>query len=382
MPSRDIIVPLISLFTRLRGVDMRIFTLIFFFLCALLFGCAQQPPPVVVDETGTVCPLPLPSTYTADISCLNCASTKVFLTLRPDSLYFLRISTTSAESGAEEVKSEIGSWKYVAAESTILLASYDNVARALLITPTNNLRVTKVSGGIIPPDVDYDLARDDTNPGYNDNDVARVQGMYSYMADAGMFTECLTGVGFPVATEGENAGFEQVYLNTPHGQGDPLLVTLDARLVTRIKMGGIGYEEAVVPVHFVNIRPDIDCTGEKSSRLTLVDNTWRLIEINGKPLQLSEGLSTPFVHLASKDNRVRGFGGCNRFSGTFFVKGEIFLFNKRIGTRRACVSGMNLEFEFFRILSATDGYHIEGSVLELRNRERKILARLEHAGGT
>ena len=356
---------------------MRLLTRLCSVLLFLLAGCAQQQPQVV-DETGAVCPLPLPSIYTADIPCPDCPTIRVFLTLRPDSLYFLRISTTNAETGADEIKAEIGAWKYVASGNTILLATYENVARTLLITPTHNLRVIKVSGGIIPPDVNYDLERDDSNPGYND--TVRVQGMYSHMADAGIFTECLSGARFPVATEGENAGLERAYINTPHGQGEPLLVTLDARLTSRIKMGGVGYEEAVVPVHFVNIRPGIDCTGEKNSKLTLVDNIWRLIEINGKPLQLSEGQDTPFVHLAAKDNRVQGFGGCNRFSGTFLVKGQIFLFNKRIGTRMACVKGMDLEFEFFRILSATDGYHIEGEILELRNRDGQVLARLQHAG--
>ena len=348
-------------------------------LFLLLAGCAQ-PQPQVVDETGAVCPLPLPSIYTAEIPCDGCPPTKVFLTLRPDSLYFLRISSTSAETGAEEVKAEIGAWKYVAAGRTILLATYDNIARTLLITPESNLRVVKVSGGIIPPDVNYDLVRDDANPGYND--VVHVQGMYSYTADAGRFTECLSGAEFPVADEAENAGLERAYMNTPHGQGDPLLINLDARLISRPKVGGLGYEEAVVPVHFVDIKPGVDCTGEKSSKLTLVDNTWRLVEINGKPLEMQEGQDVPFVHLASKDNLVRGYGGCNRFTGTFLVKGEIFLFNKRVGTRMACVNGMDLEYEFFRILSATDGYHIAGNILELRNREGKVLAKLEHAGGS
>ncbi len=356
---------------------MRYLTRLYLVLILLLAGCAQ-PQPQVVDETGAVCPLPLPSIYSAEIPCPNCPTIKVFLNLRPDSLYFLRISTTNAETGAEEVKAEIGAWKYVAAGRTLLLATYDNVARTLLITPEFNLRVVKVSGGIIPPDVNYDLVRDDANPGYND--VARVQGLYSYRAGAGRFSECLSGASFPVAEEAENAGLERAYMNTPHGQGDQILVTLDARLLSRPQMGGLGYEEAVVPVHFINIKPGIDCTGEKSSRLTLVDNTWRLVEINGKPLKLTEGQDTPFVHLAAKDNWVQGYGGCNRFSGTFLVKGEIFLFNKRIGTRMACVNGMDLEFKFFRVLSATDGYHIEGNILELRNREGKVLARLQHAG--
>ena len=359
---------------------MRISTrLLIAFFILLVGGCAQQEHTPVADETGAVCPLPLPATYVADIPCRDCPPTTAALILRPDSLYFLRIKTVHPDTGAENVKAEIGVWKYVSAGNTILLATYDNVARTLLITPTDKLRVIKVSGGIIPPDVNYDLTRDDSNPGYND--VVPVQGMYSYMADAGLFTECLSGAAFPVAMEAENAALERAYLNTPHGQAEPVLVSLEARLITRPRYGGIGYEEAIVPIGFIDIRPGIACSGEKSNKLRLVDNSWRLIEIDGKPIQLSEDQKNPFVHLQTRNNRMQGFAGCNRFSGTYLVKGSIFLFNKMIRSRMACVDGIEMEENFFRALSATDGYHIEGDILELRDRSGKVLARLQHAGG-
>lgn len=351
--------------------------IVFFILLAA--GCAQQEhTPVADEETGAICPLPLPATYVADIPCRNCPPTTVALTLRPDSLYFLRIKTVHPDTGLEDIKAEIGTWKYVAAGKTILLATYDNVAGTLLITATDGLRVVKVSGGIIPPDVNYDLTRDDGNPGYND--VVLVRGMYSYVADAGMFTECLSGAAFPVATEAQNAALERAYLNTPHGQAEPVLVSLQARLVTRPRYGGIGYEEAIVPVRFIDIRPGIACSGEKSSKLRLVDNSWRLIELDGQPIELKEGQKNPFIHLETRNNRMQGFAGCNRFSGTYLVKGSIFLFNKLIKSRMACVDGIELEHRFFRVLSATDGYHIEGDILELRDRSGKVLAKLKHAG--
>ncbi|MEA2115412.1 MAG: META domain-containing protein [Thermodesulfobacteriota bacterium] len=360
---------------------MRISIRLFIALLILLAGgCAKHEHTPIADETGAICPLPLPATYVADIPCRDCPPTTAALTLRPDSLYFLRVKTVQPDTGAETVKAEIGVWKYVSSGNTILLATYDNVARTLHITPTNKLRVIKVSGGIIPPDVNYDLSRDDSNPGYND--VVPVQGMYSYMADAGLFTECLSGARFPVAMEAQNAALERAYLNTPHGQAEPVLVSLEARLTTRPRYGGVGYEEAVVPVRFINIQPGIACTGEKSSKLRLVDNSWRLIELDGKPIELSEDQKNPFVHLQTKDNRMQGFAGCNRFSGTYLVKGSIFLFNKMIRSRMACVDGIEMEENFFRALSATDGYHINGDILELRDRSGKVLARLRHAGGS
>jgi copper homeostasis protein (lipoprotein) len=356
---------------------IRCFIVLFFLLSA---GCARQEyTPPVLDETGAVCPLSLPAVYSAVIPCGDCPVTTVYLTLRPDTLYFLRIATTDPETGRDKVEAEIGVWKYVSSGDTILLATYENVARTLLITPENNIRVIKVSGGIIPPDVNYDLVRDDTNPGYND--VVRVHGMYSYMADAGQFTECLTGASFPVATEGENAALERAYLNTPHGQAEPIFVTLDARLKSRPAMDGIAYQEAVVPVHFISIEPGMACSGSKSRRLRLVDNSWRLVAINGNQLKLKEEQNNPFIHFQTKDNKIQGFAGCNRFSGTYLVKGEILLVNKMPGTRMACVEGMDLEDSFFKALTATEGYRIKRDMLELLDRNGKVLAKLQHAGG-
>jgi copper homeostasis protein (lipoprotein) len=362
-------------------MNMQILTRTLLILFILLAGgCAKQEQTQITDETGAICPLPLPSTYVADIPCRDCPPTTAALILRPDSLYFLRIKTVDPDTGVETVKAEIGVWKYISAGNTILLATYDNVARTLLITPTDKLRVIKVSGGIIPPDVNYDLTRDDGKPGYND--VVPVQGMYSYKADAGLFTECLSDAAFPVATEAENAALEWAYLNTPHGQAEPVLVSLEARLITRPRYGGIGYEEAIVPVRFVDIQPGITCSGEKSSKLRLVDNSWRLIELDGQPIQLGEDQKNPFVRLQTKNNRMQGFAGCNRFSGTYLVKGSIFLFNKMIRSRVFCVDGIEMEENFFRALSATDVYRIEGDILELRDRSGKVLSRLQHAGGS
>jgi heat shock protein HslJ len=205
--------------------------------------------------------------------------------------------------------------------------------------------------------------------------------MYSYVAGRGIFTECLTEIDFPVVAEAENAALERAYMNTPHGQAESILVNLDARLISRPKMGGLGYEEAVVPDRFIDIRPGIACDGEKSSKLRLVDNSWRLVELNGKLIELPEGVKTPFIYLATKNNQMRGFSGCNSFNGTYLVKGDLFLFNKMFIRRMACVGGMEIEDRFYRMLSAAEGYKITGDILELRNRNGQVLARFQHIGG-
>ena len=362
---------------------MRMFaSLLVFFAVLFLSACIQQQngPGNTGPTSVENCPLSLPATYTAHIPCKNCLPTTVSLTLRPDSLYFVRIVAHNPETGNEDIKAETGAWHYVPEGNTLLLAAYDNVARTLSITSEDHLRVVKIAGkGIIPPDVNYDLIRDDATPGYYD--VVRIKGMYSYAAGIGQFRECLSGAELLLAREKENAALERAYLNTPHGRAEPMLVTLDARVSFRMENETAGYGDVLVPVHFIKIQPGVGCDGTKNRRLRLVDNSWRLLEMNGIPLELKEGQRHPFIALETKGNRIHGFAGCNRFSGTYLVKGEILLLNKMISTRMACTAGMTMEDEFFRTLSATEAYRIDGDILELRDRRGAVLARFRHAGG-
>ena len=343
----------------------------------LLAGCAGRDQSTVTDQAGATCPIPVPATYSAVIPCQDCSPTSAVLTLRPDFLYLLRISTTDSKTGEQESKSEAGLWTYLPADNSILLSSHEQVTRNLAITGANSLRVVKVAGGIIPPDVNYDLALE-ASPLYLD-DVVRMQGMYGYQADAGQFRECLTGAVFPVSTEGESAALQRAYLNTPHGQGDPLLVTIDARLLSKLGRR-MEYQEYLEPVNFINILPGMLCNGQKSDKLTLMDNSWFLISIAGKEIPLSEDQKRPFLRLAVEENRMEGFAGCNRFAGNYFIRGEFFIFNKMITRRMACVHGIELEDAFLQVLSGTRRYHIEKNILEMRDEDGKVLALLKHGG--
>jgi heat shock protein HslJ len=358
----------------------KLYKILVLLLILLLPGCANRSQQTqVTNAAGAICPLPVPATYTADIPCRECQPTSASLTLRPDALYFLRITSRDADTGARVVRAEMGVWKYIAAGNTILLNTYDNAARTLVITGSGQLRVVRVSGGIIPPDVNYDLVLSEGGSVYTD--LVRVQGMYSYREGSGVFNECLTGAAFPVADEEENAALERAYMNTPHGQLEPILVTLDARLSSNLRVGAMKYEEVLVPARFINIRPGIGCDGGKSSRLTLVDNSWHLKTLAGKPVELDEDQKAPYFSLKTEGNRLEAFAGCNRISGTYLVKGELFFFNKVIERRMACAKGIELEFAFLNVLKHTERYRIKGEILELRDREGKPLATFQYAGG-
>ncbi|WP_421725994.1 hypothetical protein [Bauldia sp.] len=86
-------------------------------------------------------------------------------------------------------------------------------------------------------------------------------GMYSYLADAAVFTHCETEVRYPVAFEEEHILLERAYLEVIDEPGAELLVFIEARIEERPAMDGPGIEINVIPEKFVRVAAvEEDCT--------------------------------------------------------------------------------------------------------------------------
>ena len=78
------------------------------------------------------------------------------------------------------------------------------------------------------------------------SDTFRMSGEFVFLADAGVFTECLTRASFPVAQEKDNAALERAYASSRVAGGMPLLVTLEGRFAKRVTESGVEKEAIVV----------------------------------------------------------------------------------------------------------------------------------------
>ena len=86
------------------------------------------------------------------------------------------------------------------------------------------LRKLDVEGGAIESSLNYDLRRKDAIGTIEPRFTMR--GMYSYMADAALFEECISGRRFQVAQEADNLALERAYLEAQRQPGEALLVSL------------------------------------------------------------------------------------------------------------------------------------------------------------
>jgi heat shock protein HslJ len=201
-----------------------------------------------------------------------------------------------------------------------------------------------------------------------------LQGMYSYMADAGVFLDCATREQWPVAMEADNAALERAYGQASIAAGSPLLVTVEGRLDSRPKVDRRGKETNLIVQRFVRTWPRETCGSMKAANLE--DTRWALLELNGKTITVKVNDRAPYLELNSKKASAYGFGGCNRFFGSYESSGHSLSFGAMGATRMACPEGMNEEQELFTALSATTRYEIHGSKLMLFA-DKQLVARFE-----
>ncbi len=79
-----------------------------------------------------------------------------------------------------------------------------------------------------------------------------------------------------------------------------------------------------------------------------LNNRWLLSSVNGKPTDA--GSEAPYLKFQLAENRVSGFGGCNRFTGSVDLKDSTLEFGALASTKMACPT-LNDEATFLRALS-------------------------------
>ena len=201
-----------------------------------------------------------------------------------------------------------------------------------------------------------------------------LQGMYSYMADAAIFVDCATREQWPVAMEGDYPTLEREYGKAKIAPGAPLLVTVEGGLDLRPKVDGRGKETTLIIQRFVRTWPRETCGS--MGPITLEDTYWALLELPGKSITVKANDKAPYLELNSKKASAYGFGGCNRFFGSYETSGHSLTFSAMGATRMACPEGMDEEQGLFTALGSTTRYEIHGSKL-LLFADKTLVARFE-----
>jgi copper homeostasis protein (lipoprotein) len=198
-------------------------------------------------------------------------------------------------------------------------------------------------------------------------------GMYSYMADAGLFLECGQKKRLPVAMEGDNVALERAYLKNHYMPGKSLLVTFEGHRAMRPKMEGDSQEEAVIVEKFLTIAQQERCTGIVPPS-SLNNTYWKLVELGGKKLNENNVMLNTkqetyrairdLYFIIKQNDQLSGFSGCNKFSGRIIYDEDNMKIGPLMSTRMACPA-MAIENQFHEQLNKVDYYAIKGESLML-----------------
>jgi len=205
--------------------------------------------------------------------------------------------------------------------------------------------------------------------------VKQMRGMYSYMADSGWYTDCLSGARMPVAQEGDNAGLEAAYSKARQMAGAPMLAVIEGRVEDRLPMEGNTKRPALIVDKFVSVEPQ-GCSGPQST--AQLENTyWKLMTLGGASMESPEGAREIHFVLHSQGARVAGFAGCNQMMGSYQLTGAKITFSQMGGTLMACVNGMEQEQKFHQLFPLVAGWTIAGETLQLLDGTGTVLATFE-----
>jgi uncharacterized lipoprotein YbaY/heat shock protein HslJ len=334
---------------------------------------ATPEPAPTTPATDAGSPLgALPASFAGDLPCADCPGIRYQLDLLPDQTYVLR--TAYLERGPEHQFDDLGRFTLAEDGRKLVLQGSREPPLQLAVLGPDRLRKLDLAGQEIASGLNYDLVRVAAAAALEPRLMLR--GQYRYQADAGRFTECLTGRDLPVAQEGDNRALERAYGEARGTPGAPLLANLEGQIALRPKVEGDGTEPTLVVERFIGIEPAAACAAAEPA--PLANSYWKLIELQGAPVPVAEQQREAHLVLRAEDGRFAGSTGCNRLLGRYELAGERLTFSPGATTKMACSAPvMALEAAFVDALGAVASWRVDGEQLELLDSGGQRLARLE-----
>lgn len=109
----------------------------------------------------------------------------------------------------------------------------------------------------------------------------------------------------------------------------------------------------------------------------LTDTYWKLVEMGGLPVTLGTGERELHLVMSGDGNRVHGFSGCNRFTGSYELSDDRLRLGQLASSRMACVEGMEQEQRFLDALASSVRFTISGDGLALYSGDERLILRFQ-----
>ncbi len=308
-------------------------------------------------------------TYEGVLPCADCPGIAYRLDLFADHAYNLRIRYLEKTDG---VFDDIGRWALSSdGKALALKGGREELLFFALSADGKTLTKLDLEGKPIASAQNHDLARVPKPEPFEPR--LSMRGTFLYMADAAVFTECLTRRKLPVVMEEDYAALERAYSETRTEPGLEVLAMVDGRIVERVNMEGPARPMLVVE-RFDSLSVGESC-GKLFDTAPLEATYWKLTQLNGTAV-VPKAESREAHLVFQTEGRMAGSDGCNRMFGSYTLANDTIRFGKMGGTLMACREPAR-DREFTAALEKATKWRILGSQLELRGGQDELLARFQ-----
>ncbi len=97
---------------------------------------------------------------------------------------------------------------------------------------------------------------------------------------------------------------------------------------------------------------------------SLTETRWQLVELNGKPVEVPTE-ERPYFVLRGENQRLEGFGGCNRIMGGYELGADGALTIPPVASTRMACPNAEAEWAFIKLLEVVKSYVITDGTLVL-----------------
>jgi uncharacterized lipoprotein YbaY/uncharacterized lipoprotein NlpE involved in copper resistance len=195
----------------------------------------------------------LPASFTGTLPCADCEGISYHLNLLPHNVFYLSSEYLGKKEGQNRFD-DIG--KYSSKNKVITLQGGREAPIFFEMSSRNMLHKLDMNGKAIDSKLNYTLKRDTVFQAVQPR--LFMSGMYSYMADADIFKDCITGQIYSVASKEDSIHLQRAYLDTQRTINAPVMALIEGEIQQRPNMEG---NLSTLIVHkFLRLEPAQQCS--------------------------------------------------------------------------------------------------------------------------
>lgn len=200
-------------------------------------------------------------------------------------------------------------------------------------------------------------------------------GLYSYYADAALFTDCVSGKKLPLHLNATSLELERAYGQAGLNSAQPMLVEIIGQVEVRPGMEKGTQLPHMVASQLIRVSDEQECP---QTEVSVFNTHWQLIEVAG--MTPASGPDGRLPHLVFEEQgEFYGYTGCNNLRGGYELDGKKLTLSRVAVTKMACPDPDNQEGAFLQALNTVTTLQHQDQHLLLSDENGATLMQFEVA---